>query len=312
MYVMSVQMTDKHKTLDCSYEQSLSSTAALRGVAERFNILIQEHQLAFPDAVDALADLGFTLADFASVETLQLKLSLPVLLSLLDRLYFEHDWLARKRDQVFLAAPHSRYKAMDVAADKLADAKRSCAATELTLYVKNATKLDMIDDEQDLNCPPHFLPVLTRANVLAASEALGTYEVWDEGRWPALPRTPQAGGLLCLSPWHPAHGQATRNDRLRSAHQRQRSSRNHSARQSRRGCVVFRRLRSSWVCRRKSAGKMEGDRCQAGVRRHPGVLREGMEARTGIAMKVFLEANFTKGSGALRLEGVMSRRLGRI
>ena len=85
-------------------------TATLRGVAERFNILIQEHQLSFPGAVEALADLGLTLADFASVETLQLKLSSPVLRSVAERFYVEYDWLAGKGDRVVTPTPHCWYK----------------------------------------------------------------------------------------------------------------------------------------------------------------------------------------------------------
>ena len=157
--------------------------AALRSVAERFNILIQEHQLSFPAAVEALADLGFTLADFSSVETLQLKLSSPVLRGVAERFHVEYDWLAGKGDQVFLPTPHCWYKSVEVAAAKLVDAKRTCVNAELTLYVKKDTNLDMVDDEQDWNRLPHFLPVLTRTKALPGGEALETYEVWDEGRW---------------------------------------------------------------------------------------------------------------------------------
>ena len=72
---------------------------------------------------------------------------------------------------------------MEVAADKLFDAKHSCIQTELTLYVKKDTNLYMVDDEQDWNRLPHFLPVLTRTKALAGREAFETYEAWDEGRW---------------------------------------------------------------------------------------------------------------------------------
>lgn len=157
--------------------------SSLRGVAERFNILIQEHELSLPAAVEALADLGFTLADFASIEALQLKLSSPVLRSVAERFYVEYDWLAGKGDQVFIPTPHCWYKEMNTAADILVDAKRSCINAELTLYVKKGTNLDMIDDEQDWNRLPHFLPVLTRTKAIAGGETLETFEVWDEGRW---------------------------------------------------------------------------------------------------------------------------------
>lgn len=158
-------------------------TGALRGVAERFNILVKEHDLSIPDAVDALADLGFTLADFASVEALQLKLSSSTLRSVADRFHVKYDWLSGKNDTVFSPAPGTWYKAMEAAADTLAEAKRSCVHAELALYVKKGIDLEMIDDEQGLSSLPHFIPVLTRTRELSGGEALETYEVWDEGRW---------------------------------------------------------------------------------------------------------------------------------
>ncbi len=136
-----------------------------------------------PAAVEALADLGFTLADFASIEALQLKLSSPVLRSVAERFYVEYDWLAGKGDQVFTPTPNCWYKEMNTAADILVAAQRSCINAELTLYVKKGTNLDMVDDEQDWNRQPHFLPVLTRTKAIAGGETLETFEVWDEGRW---------------------------------------------------------------------------------------------------------------------------------
>lgn len=155
----------------------------MKGIAERFNILVQEHQLSFPAAAEALSDVGFTLADFASVDTLQLKLSSPVLRRIAERFYVEYDWLAGKEDRVFSPTPHCWYKAVREAAEKLTDAKRSCDSVELALYIKKGTDLDMLDDEEDGNRLPHFLPILARTKTLAGGETLDTYEVWDEGRW---------------------------------------------------------------------------------------------------------------------------------
>lgn len=42
-----------------------SGAPALRGVAARFGILVKEHDLSFPAAVEALSDFGITLADLA-------------------------------------------------------------------------------------------------------------------------------------------------------------------------------------------------------------------------------------------------------
>lgn len=162
-------------------------SAALRGVAERFSILIQEHGLSFPAAVEALSDLGITLADLASVESLQLKLSSPVLRSVSERFYVEYDWLAGKGDQVFHLTPHCWYKSMDIAADKLVEAKNSCSQTELTLFIKKGADLAMLDDRQDWSRLPHFIPVLTRSTALPGGETLETFEAWDEGRWSYQP-----------------------------------------------------------------------------------------------------------------------------
>lgn len=156
---------------------------ALRGVAERFNILVKEHRLSIPGATEALADLGFTLADFASVEALQLKLSSATLRSVAERFHVEYDWLSGKDDTVFSPAPGTWYKAVEAAADTLVEAKRSCVHAELALYIKKGTDLEMIDDERGPSSLPHFIPVLTRTQDLAGGETLETYEVWDEGRW---------------------------------------------------------------------------------------------------------------------------------
>lgn len=157
--------------------------ATLRGITERFNVLIKEHQLSFPAAVEALADLGFTLADFASVEQLQLKLSSPVIRSIADRFYVQYDWLAGKSDDVCDPTPHCWYKEMGVAADMLCDAKLRYADVELCLIVKADTDLAVTDDDQGLERLPHFIPVLRRGKALNGGEVLETFEVWDEGRW---------------------------------------------------------------------------------------------------------------------------------
>lgn len=164
-----------------------SGAAALRGVAERFGILIKEHDLSFPAAVEALSDLGITLADLASVESLQLKLSSPVLRSVAERFYVEYDWLAGKGDQVFRPTPHCWYKSMEVAAEKLVEAKHSCTETELTLFIKQGADLEMVDDSHDWSRQPHFLPMLTRSKALPGGETLQTFEAWDEGRWSYQP-----------------------------------------------------------------------------------------------------------------------------
>jgi hypothetical protein len=160
-----------------------SGTSALRGVAERFNILITEHGLSIPGAADALADLGFTLADFASIEALQLKLSSSTLRSVAERFHVTYDWLSGKDDTVFSPASGTWYKSMEAAADTLAEAKRSCTHVELALYVKKGADLETIDDERGLGDLPHFTPVLRRTHALAGGETLETYDVWDEGRW---------------------------------------------------------------------------------------------------------------------------------
>lgn len=157
--------------------------AALRGITERFNLLIQEHELSFPAAVEALADIGFTLGDFASTESLQLKLSSPVLREVANRFHVRYDWLAGKSDTVTEAAPHSWYKTVEEAANKLVEAQRNWSYVGLTLFIKEGMDLDCIDDEQDWSHLPHFIPVLSRSKTLPGGEQFETYEVWEEGRW---------------------------------------------------------------------------------------------------------------------------------
>jgi len=157
--------------------------AALRGIAERFNVLIQEHRLSFPAAVEALSGLGITLADLATVEALQLKLSSQVLRQMAERFYVSYDWLAGKSDTVCETSSHSWYKAAHAAADKLVDAKRSWRDAEFTLFIKKEADLNTIDDDQDWAGLPHFIPVLSRTKSLPGGEELKTYELWEEGRW---------------------------------------------------------------------------------------------------------------------------------
>lgn len=157
---------------------------SLRGVAERFNILINEHHLSVPGAVEALEPLGFTLADFASVDALQLRLSSTTLRQVAELFHVEYDWLAGKSEYVYVPTHHSWYKTMTHAAELLVEAKRTWTEVELTLYVKEVDHLKVTDDEaEDINRLPHFIPVLNRRKDLEGGESLQTYEVWEEGRW---------------------------------------------------------------------------------------------------------------------------------
>jgi hypothetical protein len=156
---------------------------ALQGITERFNLLVQEHDLSFPAAVEALADIGFTLADFASTENLLLKLTSPVLRQIAERFHIRYDWLAGKGDIVTQAAPHSWYKSVGQAANKLVQAHNDWSHAELMLFVKQGTDLERTNDDADWDLLPHFIPVLKRSRMLRGGEELATYEVWEEGRW---------------------------------------------------------------------------------------------------------------------------------
>lgn len=157
--------------------------AALRGISERFNILIQEHELSFPAAAEALADLGITLADLSAVERLLLKLSSPVLRSVAERFYVRYEWLAGKDDYVIQPTLNSWYKSPTLAANKLLEARRNSRQVELTLYIKTGSDLSMTDDDQEMRRLPHFIPVIKRSTDLPGGEKFETYELWDEGRW---------------------------------------------------------------------------------------------------------------------------------
>jgi hypothetical protein len=157
--------------------------AGMRGIAERFGILVQEHELSFPAAVEALEGTMITLSDFSSVEALQAKLSSKALRTVSERFHIEYDWLAGKSDVVCRATPAAWYKAPETAIDSLEMALRDGAETFLTLYVKKGARLSQVDDDAEWSRLPHFIPVLARRVALPGGESLETYEVWEEGRW---------------------------------------------------------------------------------------------------------------------------------
>jgi hypothetical protein len=158
-------------------------TVALRGVAERFNLLIQEHELSFPAAVEALSDLGFTLADLASIEALQLKLSSSIIRQLADRFYVNYDWLVGKSDTPLNRFLHFWYQAERDAADRLVEAKSLSNVSELILLIDDKADLNSTNDDQVSGKPPHFIPVLKQMQELPGGETLERYETWEEGRW---------------------------------------------------------------------------------------------------------------------------------
>jgi hypothetical protein len=157
--------------------------AAMKGITERFNLLIQEHGLSFPGAVEALQDLGLSLKDFASTDTLQLRLSAPFLRALADRFFVRYEWLAGKDDMTASASAGSWYKNVEGAATELVKATQAFDDVELSLLVKEGSDLADHDDEQDWQTSPHFVPVLRRSKHLPSGETLDTYELWEEGRW---------------------------------------------------------------------------------------------------------------------------------
>lgn len=157
--------------------------SSLRGVSERFGILLKEHDLSAPAAAEALSDLGFSLADFASQEALQLKLTSPTIRDVAARFHISYDWLAGKNDRVFRAQIGTWYKAMTEAADQLVSAKQSSMRTELSICIPEHADLSITDDNQAGDKLPHFIPVLIRTQQLPGREVLKTYEVWEEGRW---------------------------------------------------------------------------------------------------------------------------------
>lgn len=159
------------------------AVSSLRGVSERFGILLKEHDLSAPAAAEALSDLGFSLADFASQEALQLKLTSSTIRDVAARFHIGYDWLAGKTDEVFRSEPGTWYKAMTEAADQLVLAKQSSMQTELSICISEHADLNITDDNQAEEKLPHFIPVLIRTQQLPGQEVLETYEVWEEGRW---------------------------------------------------------------------------------------------------------------------------------
>lgn len=160
-----------------------AAPAAMRGIAERFNLLLSEHKLSYPAAVEALADLGFSLADFASNETVQLKLTSPVLRQVAERFHVSYEWLAGKSDFILEGAQHSWYKAAETAAKKMLDAQVQFETVQLTILIKDDADLRVVEDEGDWARLPHFIPVLSCTKALPGGEELTVHEVWEEGRW---------------------------------------------------------------------------------------------------------------------------------
>lgn len=160
-----------------------AAPTAMRGIAERFNLLISEHKLSYPAVVEALADLGFSLADFGSNETLQLKLTSPVLRQVAERFRVSYEWLAGKSDFILDGAQHSWYKASEIAAKKMLDAQSRFDTVQLTILIKNDADLLVVEDDGDWARLPHFIPVLSGTKTLPGGEELTIHEVWEEGRW---------------------------------------------------------------------------------------------------------------------------------
>ena len=159
------------------------AVSSLRSVSERFSILLKEHDLSTPAAVEALTDIGFSLADFSSTEAIQLKLSSSILRKVAERFHVEYDWLAGKSDHVFRPETGSWYKASAHAADQLNFAKNNSTRVELAICKTAKADLSITDDDLSDEKLPHFLPVLIRTNDLPGGEVLETFDVWEEGRW---------------------------------------------------------------------------------------------------------------------------------
>jgi hypothetical protein len=160
-----------------------TGVSALKGIADRFGLLIQEHGLSVPAAVEALEDLGLELGDFASTDALQRKLSSKVLRQVAERFFVEYDWLAGKSEFTASPSAHSWYKSVGDAAATMDEAMQNSDDVEFSLYLKEGADLSCIDDEGDWSHLPHFIPVLKRSKALPGGESLDTYQVWDEGRW---------------------------------------------------------------------------------------------------------------------------------
>lgn len=156
--------------------------SSLRGIADRFSILLKEHGLSTPASVEALQDLGFSLADFASDDALLMKLSSPTLRAVAERFHVEYEWLVGKDHEV-ISTGINWYKQVPQAADTLLAAKESAHTFELCLCIHDQTDLANTNDNGSNEKLPHFIPVLIRSNPLLGDEMLQTYEVWEEGRW---------------------------------------------------------------------------------------------------------------------------------
>ncbi|NIE63146.1 hypothetical protein [Burkholderia sp. Ax-1719] len=158
--------------------------SSMQGTAERLSLLLDEHDLSYPAAAEAFEEIGLTLSDLSSTEALRGKLTSLRLRAIAEMFHVRYDWLAGKSEAMIDGEVHRWYKSVYGAAADLWDAKCRGGTVKLIVVTSANANLEIKDEEGvSYRDAPHFMPVIYRARTLPGGETLGTYEVWEEGRW---------------------------------------------------------------------------------------------------------------------------------
>jgi hypothetical protein len=162
-----------------------TATEELKGIGERFSLLLQEHGLTVPGAVDALADLGFTLSDFATSEALLLRMNSKTLRGVAERFHVRYEWLAGVETHPGDTHGAYWYKNSNGAARQLLQAAEFQRSEFILLSHEDANFANLDDDNWEKSA--HITPVIAHTSLLDGGEELTTYQVWEECRWTYRP-----------------------------------------------------------------------------------------------------------------------------
>lgn len=165
-------------------EMNRDGPLLINAIAERFFIVLREHQLSFPAAAELLKPLGITMNDMADMERLRAALTSENIKWIANHFHLNYDWLVGKSEFSTDVKYHSWYKNEIGAARSLLSAAQSCNSAELLIICPRGVDLvNSKDDDVGVENAPHFIPVLIRRYSLPADESYETFEVWDQGRW---------------------------------------------------------------------------------------------------------------------------------
>ncbi|MFZ6845848.1 hypothetical protein [Undibacterium sp. RuTC16W] len=165
-------------------EMNRDGPMLISAIAERFFILLRDHQLSFPAAAEVLKPVDISLNDMADMERLRAKLTSQNIQWIANHFHISYEWFVGKSEFPSDVKHHSWYKNEVGAARALLAAARDSESAELWIFCSRG--FDLASDKEDgvdQEKTPHFIPVLIRKYTLPAGETYETFEIWDEGRW---------------------------------------------------------------------------------------------------------------------------------